>query len=774
MRSQIVILALVLAALLVGTGATAIAAAQSTHGDLDCDGQVTTRDNQALQRKVLQQNPLSQTQSCTPVGDAVTIQGFGEQIWGDLDCDGAISTRDNQAELRRILQQNPLSQTEPCPDVGAAIVLRGAPGPSSFDLIDADLEAGQIDEEEALLYTTFAVFGDSRLPPEYEADNGHVDDTLILQRLSAEFDGLSPETQDLVSPFMLPPSAPGSWLELPTAPAGGPSRAPSGAPISWQTFSAVGGKIKVWAQDRYPGDAEKAAGIAQTMTSTIYPELTGLMGFEPAGDAGLPNNGGDDAIDIYLIHMSDRGEMRNYASSCQVGPGYILINSARPLGNATTPGLIQTAAHEFFHVMQWNYRMAPCWHPEYRWAVEGFAKWSEDYVFPDAQSEHGYETGRLNDTNLPLDDPDEPYGTYLFPYYLSRIEGDPSLIPAIWEAFAADNNSVRAANAAIGGLGGFEEVWPKVALQNWNGEPVDNYMLLDDLQAGAFPLTDDLGDEEINLDLPIKHLAAQYYHFTVEDAVRAIEFKDNTLGSRPHISVWAIKKIGGQWQEPEDWTDERYKVFCRDMPEQDLEELVIIMANSDAANEQDVSIADEAPLLKGHAVGCTAYVGTATADVRYFQTTYHVEVQGLRFEPNEETPAGRYVGYTLVESPPVTWTASGNWATTVCTASGTMELGPATGEIADNIAYGALVIDRDEEDYFLVVNGHNFDSKVQIDCPDNADGENGWPVISIAYSGPPPDPHIVDGPEGPVLEGEYIDPAEAYGGHWRWRLVPAP
>jgi hypothetical protein len=38
------------------------------------------------------------------------------RLWGDWDCDGEISSRDNQALLRQVLEQAPLSQTEPCPE----------------------------------------------------------------------------------------------------------------------------------------------------------------------------------------------------------------------------------------------------------------------------------------------------------------------------------------------------------------------------------------------------------------------------------------------------------------------------------------------------------------------------------------------------------------------------------------------------------------------------------------------------------------------------------
>lgn len=82
-------------------------------GDLDCNGSIGARDNQALLRHVLGQPSLSQTEPCPDIGDT-----HGDNIWGDLDCSGAIGARDNQALLRTVLDQPALSQTEPCPDIG--------------------------------------------------------------------------------------------------------------------------------------------------------------------------------------------------------------------------------------------------------------------------------------------------------------------------------------------------------------------------------------------------------------------------------------------------------------------------------------------------------------------------------------------------------------------------------------------------------------------------------------------------------------------------------
>ncbi len=89
--------------------------------DADCDGELSTRDNQAILRVVLSQPQLSQTQPCTPIGEEVSVEGYGDQMWADADCDGELTTRDNQALLRKVLSQAVLSQMEPCPDVGSEV-----------------------------------------------------------------------------------------------------------------------------------------------------------------------------------------------------------------------------------------------------------------------------------------------------------------------------------------------------------------------------------------------------------------------------------------------------------------------------------------------------------------------------------------------------------------------------------------------------------------------------------------------------------------------------
>jgi hypothetical protein len=98
--------------------------AELVWGNSDCDPEISTRDNQALLRKVLQQPLLSVEEDCPPLGEPIGLAAAGalpQLIWGDWDCDGEITTRDNQALLRNVLDQVPLSQEEGCPEIGDAV-----------------------------------------------------------------------------------------------------------------------------------------------------------------------------------------------------------------------------------------------------------------------------------------------------------------------------------------------------------------------------------------------------------------------------------------------------------------------------------------------------------------------------------------------------------------------------------------------------------------------------------------------------------------------------
>jgi len=241
----------------------------------------------------------------------------------------------------------------------AATSAAGRP-PSSKGLVERAQAEGRLDAETALVYQVYAAYGDGRLPAEYRGDDQLAEDSHFQLRLAGQYDRLSPQAQAALAPFLLPPSAPGSWVELQGETAG---RLPglaaaTRAAVQWGTLPAAGGRIKVWYQKRYAGDDAKAAGVAKAIDARIWPSLTAFMP-TPLADGGQKNNGGDASLDIYLVHIANRGEACAYQGL--PSPAYILVDSRRPLGDDTHPGIVQTVAHELMHASQFTYHLAQDW-----------------------------------------------------------------------------------------------------------------------------------------------------------------------------------------------------------------------------------------------------------------------------------------------------------------------------------------------------------------------------------------------------------------------------
>jgi len=575
------------------------AAEAPTSGDADCSGDVTAADIVELLK-----------------GDAGISAAA---CWWDADvnCDGGPDF--NDALLVALhLADVPTEAIDDCDPVGSPREDR----PTSAALIAQGLADGAIDEETAILYEVFATFGDSRLPEEYRG--AATDEDGALRDAALVLDTLSPATQAALEPFFIAPYAPGSWLELDTIEGGG--AAPQGPDTDgWTTVMAAGGLVKVWAQDRYPGDVQKAETLAAEYTRSIWPELTGLMGEDhlPLRDKGTGINiaadGGDAALDVYLVHFGANGEFVNHKESpwCQLVRGYILLNSARPIGSETSVGMIQSAAHETMHGIQATYTFATgCWAPEYDWIEEATAEWAVDFVYPNSQHEHLYAPALLDFTFVPLDfwakGSLHQYGAYLFPFSQVR-SGKASFVPDIWAQFGSKNN-MDAINFVLGGAEALEDEYAQFAVRNWNREPVDDYKKWDKLEKGVTPFggTTDLGIEEITMDIDQKYLTAQYRHFKPTNQATFVEFKNTFPGDGiEHAQIWGIAKINGEWQEPEDWTDLPVKQWCREDPDENLQELVIVFANTDWDGKGDLK-PKTSPTIEGSQRPCLGWRGMVT------------------------------------------------------------------------------------------------------------------------------------------------------------------
>jgi hypothetical protein len=194
----------------------------------------------------------------------------------------------------------------------------------------------------------------------------------------------------------------------------------------------------------------------------------------PKPDLTSPNHGPDERIDVYIADVGADG-LYGYCTTDDPAAGRspdgpwdvsafcVLDNDYAPAqfptGSNGERALAVTAAHEFFHAIQFAYDFL-----EDLWLIEGTAVWMEDEVYDDIDDNYQYlEKSALRRPDVPLDlavsDFSRPeagyqYGAFLFFRFLSESTGGPGVIRRIWE-FAdgspagPDQYSWRAIDSAL-------------------------------------------------------------------------------------------------------------------------------------------------------------------------------------------------------------------------------------------------------------------------------------------------------------------------------------
>ncbi len=198
-------------------------------------------------------------------------------------------------------------------------------------------------------------------------------------------------------------------------------------------------------------DTTPANGTPDQVDSTLaavatsWATIVGKLGFRaPLADDRSPVDGGDDRFDVYLADTGT-AKLAGYTSSDDprlddnatyrfrdVSAFVVLDNDYRsgqftrgtPLAN-----LRVTAAHEFFHAVQFAYD-----YREDTWLKEGTATWVEDQVFDGLDLNRKFlQHSSLAAPLTPLDfgRQNHEYGAWLFFRYLSERFG-PKFIATVW------------------------------------------------------------------------------------------------------------------------------------------------------------------------------------------------------------------------------------------------------------------------------------------------------------------------------------------------------
>ncbi|MCB0062747.1 MAG: hypothetical protein KDE19_11550, partial [Caldilineaceae bacterium] len=443
---------------------------------------------------------------------------------------------------------------------------------SSLQLINAALQGGMLTTEQAQIYRVQAVVGDSALPAQYQGTDTGLDGTLTMAETVAAFPTLPATTQQTLQPYLFPPSMATSWLAQQQSAAA----TIVNSQTEWETVTTANGKVKVWYHPATASHGARAVAVAHAVNNTIWPKIVDLLK-EPLPDCGAncPTGGGAPTIDIYITNTK-RPYIQPF-TCCTGSSGFAVIRPDTSFAQITRL-LAQIAI--------FGYPMAAL--DEYRWLIAATSQYAMDYVYPASNQDPDYPARHeehheapdfLGKQLWPLETVDDRHerGAYLLFYWID----DPSTIADIW-ANATTPDSLAVVDQQL--QDGFRAQWRNFSLDNWNRPPVDYYRQQDELAFAPEPVDGNVittpGIDEFVVDT--SHLTAYYLHFQFpnRDLKRIAIFNPIAGAGDPDVALGALMKIDGTWRAPQDWTQNSHRIFCRDEADQNLEELVLVISDS--------------------------------------------------------------------------------------------------------------------------------------------------------------------------------------------------
>ena len=226
-------------------------------------------------------------------------------------------------------------------------------------------------------------------------------------------------------------------------------------------------------------DAATTAWALRTRSvmNSVWSHHVGKMGYrKPVSDG---TRGGNGKFDVYLKDLGNQG-LYGYCAPERRKPGYkwlasgycVLDNdfASSQYGAPPLYSLRVTAAHEFFHAVQFAYDYG-----EDKWFMETTATWMEERYADNVNDNRQYlPYGQVKKAGSPLDFFNDQgfnqYGNWPFFEYLSTHYGN-GVVRKIWNkagAFkgAPDLYSTKAVKAVLRTRGGFAGVFRKYAAGN--------------------------------------------------------------------------------------------------------------------------------------------------------------------------------------------------------------------------------------------------------------------------------------------------------------------
>lgn len=508
------------------------------------------------------------------------------------------------------------------------LIARG-PGPgtppsqahSDQALIAAALAAGKIDYGTSLLYRSYALFADPRLPREFQGAGSEGEEHGLFAAIADP--GLPADIQTALRPFLVRPSHPESVHNRPR-PASGTAVADSWCVGNgWASLRSAKPEVAVTVHARCGLEgAEADMRKTLAMIESLWGPMTGLMR-KPIGDVGGQPGSPDDTIDFFLLEPLGAVWRDGGRAGISKGALHSTVSAPPAIANRSSayvifarsdvqiPTFKSSVAHEFFHVLQSAHNDAITTQNDRTWwFAEASAVWAESYFVRETSRDavHGYFPNTFLPSRMPLHQsfgraPGEDrllmYASYVWPLFMEQERG-PEAIGRAWATIAEVGTDWEAGLRAIEAELPFKDNFHRFALRNLNSQffpdnPLGKrYISLDpgfpDEQMPKPEVVKQLTGLEssapsLAYPVEIPALKAHYYHFSMADSVRQVRFDFSAIAPGAERRVSALVKLKGRpWEVRENLPDSL--TFCDD---ELLEDIWIVVSNHSTAIGPTVS-----------------------------------------------------------------------------------------------------------------------------------------------------------------------------------------
>ncbi|MBO9533098.1 MAG: hypothetical protein J7513_09020 [Solirubrobacteraceae bacterium] len=532
--------------------------------------------------------------------------------------DDAAKVRERSESNNCRAARQPLTIAAPSTDPATA----GAAAPAAR--IAAELAAGKLTPAKALEYRVLARFGDPKLPAQYAGDPGDAEDDGVLREAASAWADLPKPTRKAIGEYFLPPPVRQALEQDPSAlvRAKGGKGAKRGkrnaaadrlgddsgvdaadedaAPEvcateytrvkTWDNVSAAGGKVRLHWERSKPEDGAKAKALVGDVTRA-YARFKQMLGSEPLSDANVGcYHGPDGALDIYVTPVWYKAgvtvpsaQSDQHEADCEGYPGFVAADPDHPRYR-----LGYTIAHEMFHAFQMAYRYkAGC--KDAAWLDEGSATWAGHLIYPADNAEHLFKFV----LQYPHDSIENDYHSWVFFLWMEKRFGDAAIRTTYRSLKSTDST------AAVDQGVGLRKEFLDFAKAGWNQEPEASFAAWDGLatvphvtegfpSGPVVPVNFHLAGQKERTaysKFSLRALGRDYKRYPVTDEkLRSLTFK-NPLAKNPNVKIGVYLTLASGAVRWEDWSGKDEVKLCRDQPEQDVRDIVLVYANATPAEQ---------------------------------------------------------------------------------------------------------------------------------------------------------------------------------------------